>query len=261
MPSSTDFHTSPSDLNLFLEEPALWFVKQFLGYRTISGASAHRGTAIEFGLASHLLGALAKPVDEAHNVPIGEDAPSEPKQRALYRYRQLTFGEITDDIEDEFKNVGLMFDQAVLSFKNRATEGEKPLIQWGKRINTTIEGLAVQGILDFVYPDCLVDLKTTKAIPSKPRAGHVRQVAIYSHATGLPALLCYVSAKKSLWHQINEEQSAKALSQVKAACRAIRRIRSQRDWREAAEFYPPRDLESFYYDQISTHIVSDIWQL
>lgn len=253
-----DFHSSPSDIGLFLEEPALWFIKQFLGYRTEVGPSAHRGTAVEFGLAAHLVGENFLVADEegqSYNVPENKNLSA--KQYAMMRYRQLTQGEITDEIEDEAKNVPLMLDQSIEAFK-----GITGLIQRQRRMDVSVEGIPLQGYLDFVYADKLIDLKSTKSIPSKPRPGHVRQMAIYTAATGLPARLCYASAKKFLWHDVTPAMHEAALREVHSACRAMRRIRTyidNSDWRTVSIMFPPRDLESFYYDPIARHIAADLW--
>lgn len=252
-----DWHSSPSDIELFLNESALWFVKHYLGYRTEVGPAAHRGTAVEFGLAAHLVGdGFLTEDDEGKTYDSPENHNLTAKQYAMLRYRQLTFGEITDEIEAEARNIPLMLDQAITAFA-----GTKGLLQRQRRIDTVIEGVPLLGYLDFVYPHELIDLKSTKAIPSVPRPGHVRQMAIYSAASGLPARLCYCSAKKFVWHAITPEASEAALRQVRAACRAIRRIRENPSWRDAAEMHPPRDLGSFFYDAVSRHIAAEIWSV
>ncbi len=56
-------HLSPSSLNLFANEPALWVVQYLLGRRFGVGCAAHRGTASEEGVQAGLID-HAKPIKE-----------------------------------------------------------------------------------------------------------------------------------------------------------------------------------------------------
>lgn len=249
--TDAEFHSSPSDIDLFLAEPSLWVIKHFLGYRTEVGPAAYRGTSVEFGLAAHLVG--DRFADDEEGKTYATAGLNTAKDYALYRYRQLTGGEITDAIEDEAKNIPLMLDEAI-----KAMKGRTGLLQRQRRIDMIIEGVPIQGYLDFVYADELIDLKSTKTVPNKPRAGHVRQMAIYGAATGLPARLLYCSAKKSLWHPVTPEMAATAMAQVRAACKAIKRV-NEMSYRDAVELHPPKDITSFYWDPVSRYVAADLW--
>ena len=48
-------HLSPSSLNLFAAEPALWVMERLLGHRSSPGCAAHRGTAAEAGIEIGLI--------------------------------------------------------------------------------------------------------------------------------------------------------------------------------------------------------------
>lgn len=281
--------SSPSDINTFLAEPAAWFLKRFADYRTESGAAAHRGSAVEFGLTYHLLHSspvnqktLAGLESEEYTVPIGavyekdgeryvktdkEDQGVDLKvmeratgyDYAMTRFRQLTGGEISDEIEAEAQNIRPMYQQAVDAFRDTGT-----LLTTQTRVESEIEGIVVRGYLDFTFsgpPAALVDLKTTKRMPSQPRTEHIRQVSFYSHVTGLPAKLCYVTPKKWQWFDVEPIEQQRAFRHIRAACRAMRRILSERDWRESAQLYPPRDPGSFYYDDVSRLLVEQVWEL
>ena len=52
-------HHSPSSLNLFAASPAMWCLEKLLGERQPVGVPAHRGTAVEHGVAA----ALAEGID------------------------------------------------------------------------------------------------------------------------------------------------------------------------------------------------------
>src|SRR4051812_8609600 len=67
---------SPSSLNLFCASPAMWVVERVLGHRMPVGVPAHRGTAVEAGVAHGLLNPTCDPQD---SIDI-----------AKQRYRELT---------------------------------------------------------------------------------------------------------------------------------------------------------------------------
>src|ERR1700757_292675 len=48
-------HHSPSSLNLFAAAPAMWVLEKVVGLKQPVGAPAHRGTAVEHGVALGLL--------------------------------------------------------------------------------------------------------------------------------------------------------------------------------------------------------------
>lgn len=256
--------TSISDINLFLDEPFAWFLKRFAGYRGESGPRAHLGTAVEYGLAAHL---LTNGYKSSHVLPFEEPSTSVTKQvegeefaygltKAQHKFRQLTQGEVTEEIEATYAEIPAFLAQAVSQ-----TGKWGPLVTYQRRIEVIVSGLRVVGYCDFTFADKVVDLKTTKAVPSEPREGHVRQVALYAQATGLDPVLTYVSGKKGTTFDAEDlkPRMETALYHVELAVRAIARIkRSRLDWRDMAELFPPRDMKSFRYDAQSRALIREV---
>lgn len=249
-----------SDVNLFLEEPAAFFLKRFLRHRGESGPKAHLGTAVEFGLASYLLAGgeeilpFMQSNESATLVPPWEDG-AYARAQAERRFRELTLGEITEEIEGLHGQIGPMLQQAIPHLKS------KQLLTFQSRTETVLCGVRVVGYTDFTFPGEVVDLKTTQRVPSEPHDNHLRQVAFYSHVKGLSPRLLYVSEKKSAWYEVTQEQQEEAMYQTRLALNAMSRIvNSQRPWEEIAELYPPRKMSSYRYDDEARRLIRTVWR-
>lgn len=239
-------HLSPSACNLFIGSPALFVLQKCMKKNQPVGAAAHRGTAVEKGIA---LG-LEEDADTASCIKVAVDE----------------FNRLTSFIGDQRK------EKESAAIADFVTTGLKELRPYGKptssqgKIHYPVEGLAVPliGYYDFEWADkgILVDLKTTHALPSKISTHHARQVALYIAARGdnLEARISYVTPKKSASYILeNGRDHVNAL--VKISLTIQRFLSLSDDANELAALVAP-DVDSFYFsDPLARKAVFDVWGL
>ena len=81
------------------------------------------------------------------------------------------------------------------------------------------------GFVDFAFVDAIdVELKSAKVCPSRPRADHVRQVALYRAARGRRGGVLYVTDKRSAFYEIDDGDMRLALSELQAAALSLTRF-------------------------------------
>ena len=201
-------HLSPSSLNLYAASPALWTGRYMLGWKEAFGPSAARGTAIENGLDSWLY----------------QRNKGEALEGALANFALNTQGQADEDHEAERANIEPMLSQAIEALK----DCPKPIARQMK-IEHRIDGIEVPviGYLDYLFEDWGLDLKTTKACPSSPKADHCRQVATYAKAKGRPFSLLYVTAKKSALYPLTDNEAAIHLRDLERSAHAVRHLLSK----------------------------------
>jgi len=225
-------HLSPSSLNEFASAQALFVLRRLLKKNTGTvGAAAHRGTAVETGVAAGLADPKANLTDCV--------------KVALDQFRLLT--SMSTDSRKEKEE---------MSIAGFVEEGLKALRPLGVPTSTqglcsmTVEGLDVPiiGYYDFCFPGgVLVDLKTTHALPSSISNAHAQQVALYASVLGSDTKPClaYVSSKRSsLLALENVLEHVKALQNK--ALTVQRFLNLSDDPMELAKLCVP-DVDSFYY--------------
>ena len=238
-------HLSPSSCNLFTASPAMFVLQKCLGKKTSVGAAAHRGTAVEHGLAHFLINGNAT---EAVNLAKKEFA---------------TATAMIGDPRQE-KEAAAIADMVMTAIAETKDYG-KPSSMQGK-IEYKVEGLSVPliGYYDFEFEDhgVLIDLKTTHALPSKISTNHARQVALYVAARGdnLDARITYVTSKKSATYQLeNKREHVQALEKIALTIQKF--IGISDDPYELASLVVP-DVDTFYFsDPITRQMAFEIWGL
>ena len=239
-------HLSPSSCNLFTASPSAFVMQKVLGKRSSVGAAAHRGTAVEAGIAFAL------------NSNGDVNGAIDVTKTEFNRLSSLS----TDPRQD--KEAAALADMVIVGYKELAGYG-KPSSMQGK-IEYKVEGLAVPmiGFYDFEWEHhgVLVDLKTTHALPSKISTNHARQVALYVAARGdnLDARITYVTSKKSATYQLeNKREHVEALGRIALTIQRFLSITD--DPYELASLIVP-DVDSFYFgDATSRQQAFDIWGL
>jgi len=239
-------HLSPSSCNLFTASPAAFVMQKVLGKRSSVGAAAHRGTAVEAGIAFAL------------NSNGDVNGAIDVTKTEFNRLTSLS----TDPRQD--KEAAALADMVIVGYKELAGYG-KPSSMQGK-IEYKVEGLAVPmiGFYDFEWEHhgVLVDLKTTHALPSKISTNHARQVALYvaSRGDNLDARITYVTSKKSATYQLeNKREHVEALGRIALTIQRFLSITD--DPYELASLIVP-DVDSFYFgDTTSRQQAFDIWGL
>lgn len=195
-------HLSPSSLNLWTSNPGLFALRYLANVKDEDGSPAMwRGKAVEDGLSAWL---RTKNKDEAQRV-------------AAATFEANAVGELTDDIESERANVAPMLGECI----KWASPGDVLATQLKVEHWFTDIPIPVIGYLDFSFEPTDVDLKTTMACPSKPRAEHVRQVSLYRAARQKAGGLLYVTGKKHAYFEIDDDTRDRALSDLECAARSL----------------------------------------
>lgn len=235
---------SPSALNLFAAEPAMFVLERILGIRQPVGAPAHRGTAVEAGVTVGLLdpkASLEACVAEAIKKYDTITALSGDARRESYRE---TIADMVAAALKELRPYGI-------------PSGVQGFIEWKP------EGLKlpVVGYYDFEWSDhgILIDLKTTERLPSAIKIGHARQVALYA-SDNVDARLTYITPKKSATYRLeNKREHRAALYQIALKVEQFLSLNS--DPKFFTGITVP-DLESFYWSGPSARqLAFEHWQI
>jgi hypothetical protein len=191
---------SPSALNLFAASPAMWVLEKILLIKQPVGVPAHRGVAVEDGVALGLMNPDA-PLKACTDV-------------AFTKYDTLTAMSADDRREKYRANIPDMVEQALAELRPYGVPSDtQGFVEWKP------EGLKlpVVGYFDFKWEQhgIITDLKCTDRIPSEIRTSHARQVAFYASSDNLDGRLTYVSPKKCVTYKLeNIRDHRDALYQI-----------------------------------------------
>lgn len=234
-------HLSPSSLGLFRDSPALFALK-YLWRLKEEGAMprAWLGKAVEAGVDWALYEGQAGAVDAAR------------KQFALD-----AMGEVSDEIEECRGLIPAMLEQALILM----TPLGKPIARQFK-IEVYLDGIEVpvQGYIDYLYTAALLDLKTTKVLPSSARPDHKGQVAIYWKAKGVLPSLAYVTPKKGALIPVTEAECEEAIRSLTQSARALRRqLWLAQSKEEFAGLHWP-NVEHFRWSDATRAAAQQVWR-
>jgi hypothetical protein len=221
---------SPSSLNLFSSCLSMFVLEKILGNRQPVGAAAHRGTAVEDGVAHGL---------DNPDAPIAECV-----EIAERKFRELSA--LSSDPRKEKIEAGIrgMVERAVEELRPYGKPSSKQgFIEWRP------EGLRypIVGYFDFMWSDhgIVVDLKTTEALPSQIKPAHARQVALYTGGN-LEGRLSYCTPKKIATYGLENVAAHRAcLRKMALACERFLALSD--DPKFFVGITAP-DLESFYFN-------------
>lgn len=222
---------SPSSLNLFCAAPAMFVLERVLGRRQPVGPPAHRGTAVEAGLAMGL-------ADHSASVEACVDV-------AMRKYRELTA--LTPDPRREKygEDIPAMVASTLAELRPYGVpSGAQGYVEWRP------EGLKypIVGYYDFAWEQhgIVVDLKTTAALPSQVKIGHARQVALYAMSDNLDARVTYSTPKKIATYRVeNIREHREALRQIAMTVERFLSLFPDDPTQLAGIVCP--DLEAFYW--------------
>lgn len=234
---------SPSSLNLWQGEPALWVLKYLHKMRDEAGPAAKRGQAVEAGLDLWLMG--NRDFFACHRA-------------ALDNFALNTGGLADDDHEEEREVIGPMLEQATAAMQDAPR-----LLARQVAIETCLDGIEVPviGYCDYVLDDStIVDLKTTHRMPTNPKPDHVRQVAVYQKARQAPVSLLYVTSKKFARRHIAQEECDTAIADMTRVARSLQSVLGACETAaDAARFVAP-DYSKFYWNAETTTQAKEIWK-
>jgi hypothetical protein len=236
-------HLSPSSLALYKQEPAFWCGRYLLGWKDEGGPKMWVGNAVEAGLHAFLHG---------HEVEAC-------RQIARDNFEQKALGIRDDEHDAAREEVPLMLTQAITIMAK--DKDSKPLYQI--KCQHFVDGLEVPivGFLDWAFPDGILDLKTTRALPSKPKADHAAQVGFYCKSRNVDSgSLLYVTTKKGALYNLSPEDIEKGYQSLIVAARAVQTLlRNAPTKQDAARTFAP-DFESFYWSEQTVKQAIDFWR-
>lgn len=182
-------HLSASQLSTFCADPSFWFAQKVMGLRTPASFAMERGKAVETGIVAGLKGACLEDATEA----------------ALRAFDEAgQYGGLTGDSDKERDAIPGMVEQGILALHEFGEpdfpeEGKQHRIELNVRFGEGEDDvIPLIGFLDLVYPDRIIDIKSTLRVPSEMSFAHRLQCAIYARASGnKDVAFCYISPKKS----------------------------------------------------------------
>jgi PD-(D/E)XK nuclease superfamily len=195
-------HLSASSLNLWMANPREWAVRYLAKEGEEADPALWRGSAVEAGLACWL-----------------RDGSIEQAQAAAWENFEFNaLGELSDEVDAERALTGLMLGQACAWTAPGVLAASQLRIEhWFDRVPVPLVGY-----LDFAFTaDIDIDLKTTRACPSRPRGNHIRQVALYRAARGRRGGLLYVTDKKLAYFEVDDVDAQAALDDLQAAALSL----------------------------------------
>lgn len=224
----------------------MYVLEKILGKRQPVGSPAHRGTAVEAGIA-HGLTDFGASVDDCVAVALRSydtaSALSSDPRREKYR----------DTIRD----------MVVQGLGELRPYGPPTSLQ--KFVEWRPDGLKypIVGYADFMWDHLgvVVDLKTTEALPSQIKQSHAKQIALYAcMSDNLDARIAYITPRKRATYQLeNARQHLEALRRVALSCERFL------DLSDDPGFYvgiTAPDLESFFFaPPLARQAAFDVWGL
>lgn len=247
----TNFVLSPSSLNLFIEEPALWVAKQFFEVMGETNIYCVRGSLVENVLNDWL--------------DTKEVAPFEKYINKMLSKTMFIKGDVTEDTYREIYNWGVGCTRAF------ATEGLLTPTSKQRRVEGELEGIRIGGYLDYEFGGHSIDLKTTAKLPvivsrgdregllSKTKAANVRQQLIYSCLTGEPTTLFYVDANGDyLRYQITERDKEEHWEVIVKSIEEIKRLLTFTK-KAVLKEVEPKNLNSFYWCEVTREFADRAW--
>ncbi len=222
-------HLSPSSLNTWANEPALWTLERLLKKAAPKSAAVHRGTAIEAGVTVGLL-YPDKPVPECQQIALQQYdslvAPDDPNRE---REREAVAPTVVTALA-ELRAYGVP-DEVQFEIKRTLDDVPVPLI----------------GYIDFGWVEhgITLDLKTSLRLASDIATAHARQVALYVIGTNREGRVAYATPRKIGVYRLEQvEQRVAELRQI--ALRLERFLSLSADpWQLAGLLTPHTD--SFYW--------------
>lgn len=238
-------HLSPSSCNTFTSSPAAFILQKVLKKTSAVGPAAHRGTAVESGIAHGLLDPSAS-LEECVSIAREEfNKLSALSQDSRVEKERNALPEMVKTGLSELRTYGIP----------TSTQGH---------VSHEVEGLGVPiiGFYDFEFANkgVLIDLKTTHSLPSKISMPHARQVSLYKACRGdnLSARITYTTPKKVATYELeNHRDHLRSLERV--ALTIQRFLSLSEDPMELASLVIP-DVDSFYFnDAITRQHVFEVW--
>lgn len=254
---------SPSSINLFIQDKALWVLKHFYGQTSGFNIHAMRGVSVEEGVNQYLSYDPSLPKSERLS-RASEHAKTDFGTKAFFWGDEVLLTSIEDMIDPWVRQCVVALEE-VHPFETPTTQIE---------ILTEINGVTIGGYIDYTFSDLQVDLKTANkvktAISRGPRKGmlpadkaaNVRQQAIYNKATGLPTSLLYVSPEEHYHHILLQEELDNAMEEVVVSVNEMKALLEMPIEDIIANSVPNWKAMnySFYWDESLRMLARRLWE-
>lgn len=228
-------HLSATSLNLWTAQPALWVVEKLLRRRAPVGSAAHRGTAVENGVA---LGLFEPDRDVA-----------ECQAAALADFDRLAALSADPNRSREREAIPGLVEMALAELRQYGPPTPPPGGHRQHRVEVTLPDVPVPviGYQDFVWDahGIVLDLKTQLRLASDISPAHARQGAVYVAGSNRQMRFCYATPKKVAVYAL-EDAHTPLLTLRQIALRLERFLRLSRDPQELVALLCP-DFESFWW--------------
>lgn len=220
----------------------MFVLERIIGIRQPVGVPAHRGVAVEDGVAHGLNNPDAKIADCM--------------EIALKKYDTLT-GLSSDTRREKYRET---IPEMVMTAINELRPYGVPsrcqgFVEWRP------EGLRlpIVGYFDFEWAEhgIIVDLKTTEKLPSAIKIPHARQVALYASSDNMDARLTYCTPKKVATYKLENIREHRA-----ALHRIALSVENFLALSDDPKFFlgiTAPDLESFYWGGPARQIAFEHW--
>ena len=157
-------YLSPSSINTYINDNALWVARYLFGVKSSSGASAVRGIATEAALADKY-----------------------EKKTFDYKYLDMHFMSLCAESGVDLGDVKTAKEKKLLEGFGKVIDENfnyDNLEAYQEKVSVQLDTLPVPiiGYIDFRFADKIVDLKTTTRMPTRPTEAQKRQMALYSMA-------------------------------------------------------------------------------
>lgn len=221
---------SASSLNLWLDSPGVWSLKYLGGLKEETSAAMARGKAVEDGMLQMLHG---KPIEKAIEV-------------AINTFWTNMAGEASEENLAEEALIKPMLTRIYEWNPSPKILGSQVKIEhWLDKVS-----IPIIGYVDFNFEEHpLLDLKTTKRIPSEPRPDHVRQVSLYRKSRREKGALLYVSDKRVAQYEVTDAMADDAMGQLEAAALSLERFLSAFTNSQDAIRCLPMNTDSYRFSQ------------
>lgn len=239
-------HTSPSQINMWAEDPAAWAARYLFGKQFSFGVAPLIGTLVEKVCADVLCGGdFEKSLEQAEN---------EFKRKTALGSSEKDRERITDIKEMSVNALEVLREYGEPEFVNKLTGREQQKVEL--KCNGSGWELPVIGFLDFVYPkhNLIIDLKTTLRCPSAISVSHARQGAVYEKAKGMECKMLYVTPKKYALYGIDDVGAV--LAEIKQILN--RQEKFLRLDKEVIQDIVPINAGSFYWTS-DAHIRKELY--
>lgn len=241
-------HLSVSNVNGFISWRSKWYLERIAGFKSVMGPEAHRGSAVEHGVAHGLI----------QHAP-----PADCIALALHDYDELC-------ADLDIDHTATIRD-GIPALTTALLEHLKP---YGKVVSTQREcrgefsqlpGVNWIGFIDFEFESGLiVDVKTKKQTPSELPSDWGRQGAFYHNRLGMPVkFVCGIPLKggpRIVTFDITDENGPQYLDQLLEGARAMDRILSlPKD--SLADVFTPSPDDWFLKDEMTFNAAKEIWPI